>query len=85
MLTPEQRVKKYIQEHPAPARGLVIDIVEYKDRTAVRFYRDNFNNISDDKQQDVVEWLRSAMENLNVMLKPVPVVIEMEAQVPNEM
>lgn len=82
MLTPEQEIKKYIELNPAPARGLVIDIVKYPDRAAVRFYRENFNSIPDSKQQDMVEWLQKSLAALNISLKPLPVVIEMEAKVP---
>lgn len=81
MLTPEQEVKKYIETHPAPARGLVLDIVKYPDRVGVRMYRDNFNNIPDSKQQDMVVWLESVLAAVNASL-PLPVVIEMEANVP---
>lgn len=80
MLLPKEIVKKYIAENPAPARGLVIDIVAYPDRVGLRFYRDNFNMIPDSKQQDMVEWLDKAMKDLNFENDFV-VVIEMEASV----
>jgi hypothetical protein len=65
MLEPKEIVKKYFAEHKAPARGLIIDIVDYPDRVGLRFYRDNFNSIPDSKQQDMVEWLRKTMQDLN--------------------
>lgn len=84
MVEPKYVIKKYIAEHPAPARGLVIDIVEYPDRVGLRFYRDNFNDIPDTKQQLMVEWLEKTMKDLNFENDFVAV-IEMEATVPNAM
>ena len=83
-LEPKHVIKKYIEEHPAPARGLIIDIVEYPDRIALRFYRDNFNMIPDSKQQLMVEWLDKTMKDINFQCGFVAV-IEMEAHVPNAM
>lgn len=65
MLTPKDAVKKYVEEHPAPARGLVIDLVYYSDRVGLRLYRDNFNMIPDGKQQDMVVWLEKTLADLN--------------------
>ena len=78
ILDPNEVIKKYFAEHPAPARGLVIDIIKYPDRHALRFYRDNFNEIPDSKQQDTVEWLEKTLRDLNHENKFV-VTIEMEA------
>lgn len=81
-MEPKDVIKKYIETHPSPARGTIIDIVRYPDRMALRFYRDNFNDIPEHKQQDMVLWLEKTMKDLNFENKFVTT-IEMEGQVPN--
>lgn len=49
---------------------------------ALRFYRDNFEDIPTSKQQDMVLWLETTMRDLNFENKFVTT-IEMEGQVPN--
>jgi hypothetical protein len=82
ILTPREKIKHYLDTHRAPVRGLIIDIVEYRDRMALRFYRDDFNMIPDLKQLSMVEWLETVVKDLNLQNDFV-VTIEMEAEVPN--
>lgn len=84
ILAPKDIIKKYLIEHPAPARGLILDIVEYRDRYGIRLYRNNFNDIPDSKQQDVVKWLEQALMNLN-NLNSFVVTLDMEAEVVDKM
>ena len=83
-MEPKEIIKKYIETHPSPARGTIIDIVKYPDRMAIRFYRDDFENIPTSKQQDMVSWLETTMRDLNFHNKFVTT-IEMEERVPNAM
>lgn len=79
MLEPKEVVKKYFAEHKAPARGLIIDIIAYSDRVGLRLYRDNFNDIPDHLQQDMVEWMETTLRDLNHQNDFI-VTIEMEAK-----
>jgi hypothetical protein len=76
-------VHKYITEHPAPVKGLIIDVISYPDRLAIRLYRDNFNLIADTKQQNVVEWVERLLKDVNKD-NPFSLTLEMEEKVPNE-
>lgn len=80
ILEQKEIIKKYLAEHRAPARGLIIDIVNYRDHIGLRLYRDNFNEFPDSIQQDLVEWLEKTLKDLNFENKFV-VTIEMEGEI----
>jgi hypothetical protein len=82
MIQPKDVIKKYIQDNPAPARGLIIDTVEYPSHISIRMYRDNFNLISDNKQQQMVEWMEKMLKDINFH-HTFNLTIEMEERVPN--
>jgi hypothetical protein len=64
--TPAHEVHKYLIEHPAPVKGMAIDIVAYEDHIGVRLYREDWNTLPDSKQQAMAEYLGDMMLALNV-------------------
>ncbi len=53
--TPE--VKAIVRSMPVPYKNLIIDVVEYKDYLAVRFYRDNVEGFPDTHKVPIAEYL----------------------------
>lgn len=52
-----REVEAAVHTMKAPYPGLVIDVVEYKDYLALRFYRDNVNSFSDPKKIELAQHL----------------------------
>lgn len=70
-----KEARAIVQTSKAPVAGVIMDVVEYENHLALRFYRDNMNRFSDTKQVAIAEWIFELQRFLNVI---VPTTIEME-------
>lgn len=50
-------IQAAVQTMKAPYKGFIMDVVEYKDYLALRFYRDNVNSFSDPKKVELAQHL----------------------------
>lgn len=61
-------------------RGVIVDVIDYKQFLALRIYRDNINSFPDHKQQQVYAWLNTTLEYINTIT---PCRLEAEATPPD--
>ena len=76
-------VSDALRSSPAPYKGFIIDVVQYKNRTfAYRIYRANIEEFSEGQKLSLFEWLKGRLEVVSLLGGGIKIGLQIEEEVP---